>query len=87
MTTKMVSSHRLLTLMVVALLLIPMISGQSSKCTKGCTSTPECNIKCMKKGGGHCQAYIGRSHGRLAIENYCCCNNYSNSPISSPVMN
>ncbi|KAL9814373.1 hypothetical protein AtNW77_Chr5g0140581 [Arabidopsis thaliana] len=65
----MVASHRLLTLMVFALLTVPMISG--------------CNTRCMMRGGGYCES--AKIHGAVKI--FCCCNNYSNSPISSPVMN
>ncbi|KAG7606142.1 hypothetical protein ISN45_At05g050860 [Arabidopsis thaliana x Arabidopsis arenosa] len=80
----MVASHRLLTLMVFALLTVPMISGLiSDKCTEGCKSTIGCNTRCMMRGGGYCES--AKIHGAVKI--FCCCNNYSNSPISSPVMN
>ncbi|KAG7534298.1 hypothetical protein ISN45_Aa08g018680 [Arabidopsis thaliana x Arabidopsis arenosa] len=81
----MVSSHRLLTLMVFVLLLIPMISGGqiTDKCTEGCRSEMACNLHCLKRGLGHCEKAI--LHGAPVI--FCCCNEYSNSPISSPVMN
>ncbi|CAL9243622.1 unnamed protein product [Arabidopsis halleri] len=60
MTTKMVSSHRLLTLMVFVLLLIPMISGGqiTDKCTEGCRSEMACNLHCLKRGLGHCEKAI-----------------------------
>ncbi|XP_019088106.1 PREDICTED: putative defensin-like protein 84 [Camelina sativa] len=83
----MYSSHRLLSLMVFALLIIiPMITGQVVKyvdldrCKLGCKSTPECNQKCKLKGGGRCRRYISYIHSGL--EDYCCCNIFFNSPMA-----
>ncbi|CAE6241597.1 unnamed protein product [Arabidopsis arenosa] len=66
MTTQMVSSHRLLTLMMVfVLLLIPMISGGqiTDKCTEGCLNPTSCNIHCLRRGLGHCEKARGSASG------------------------
>ncbi|ESQ53137.1 hypothetical protein EUTSA_v10027228mg [Eutrema salsugineum] len=84
MATKKCSYLRLPMLMVFALILLPIISGQYYKCMKdGCISTLACDAKCTSMGyprGGSCRAY---SYGGV-----CCCECTSkqcqHSLISSP---
>ncbi|CAN8328830.1 unnamed protein product [Cochlearia groenlandica] len=56
-------------LMLFALLISPMISGQYYKCRRdGCISTPACDGKCMRMGypkGGECRIY--------SFGGACCC--------------
>nr|VDD41201.1 unnamed protein product [Brassica oleracea] len=69
MAAKKFSFLQLPFLVVFALILLPMISGQYYKCNKdGCTNTLVCDAKCKSMGftkGGVCRAY---SYGGA-----CCC--------------
>ncbi|ESQ56290.1 hypothetical protein EUTSA_v10026792mg [Eutrema salsugineum] len=70
MATKKFSS--LVSLMVFALIFLPMISGQAKECflQPGCKNSGTCNEFCRYKGyrlGGFCEYYVGSKKG------HCCC--------------
>ncbi|XP_019100890.1 PREDICTED: defensin-like protein 90 [Camelina sativa] len=69
MATNKFTSVLLLSLVMFALILLPMISGQYYKCKfDGCKITPVCDRKCMSMGyprRGVCRIY---SFGGV-----CCC--------------
>ncbi|CAH8299328.1 unnamed protein product [Eruca vesicaria subsp. sativa] len=71
MTTNKFSSLILSLLMVTALFLMPIISGQMVPCLPGpCTNSAACNSACKSKGykGGACvKMNVGEKSGA------CCC--------------
>ncbi|CAH8278940.1 unnamed protein product [Arabidopsis lyrata] len=71
MATNKFSSIVLLSLMVFAAILLPMISGQMIPCLEGvCTNSSECNEPCKSKG------YQGGACVRMSIDTptgACCC--------------
>ncbi|EOA19119.1 hypothetical protein CARUB_v10007788mg [Capsella rubella] len=87
MATKCFSPFLLFSLMIFALILMPMISAfmpmkpYIEPCLKGCKNQAECIKTCMSMGhpkGGDC---LGNQYG-----NYCCCiaglMSQNDSPIS-----
>ncbi|EOA34885.1 hypothetical protein CARUB_v10022468mg [Capsella rubella] len=76
MATKKISYVLILSLLMFAFIILPMISGQYYKCKHdGCKSTPICDRKCLAMGyplGGVCRIY---SYG-----GDCCCELSSKPP-------
>ncbi|ESQ53138.1 hypothetical protein EUTSA_v10027421mg [Eutrema salsugineum] len=82
MATTKFSFFLLPLLMVFALIVLPMTSGQYFKCMDACTLTPPCADKCRAMGfsnGGECRIY---SFGGV-----CCCQCTSKDCINPLLFN